>query len=49
VLNGGSSSLTGVNTITASARVRVDQVAANLHQQQPRCGPRQHKLIDKAK
>jgi hypothetical protein len=32
VLNGGSSSLTGVNTITASARVRVDQVAANLHQ-----------------
>jgi hypothetical protein len=32
VLNGGSSPLTGINTITASARVRVDQVAANLHQ-----------------
>lgn len=32
VLNGGSSPLTGVNTVTASATVRVDDVVANWHQ-----------------
>ena len=32
VLNGGSSPLTGINTVTASAAVRVDEVAANWHQ-----------------
>jgi hypothetical protein len=32
VLNGGSSPLSGMNTVTASATVRVDEVAAELHQ-----------------
>jgi hypothetical protein len=31
VLNSGSSPLTGVNTVTASATVRVDEVVANWH------------------
>src|ERR1700687_2514080 len=32
VLNGGSSALTGINTVTASATVRVGEVTANWHQ-----------------
>jgi len=32
VLNGGSSALTGINTVTASATVRVREVTANWHQ-----------------
>jgi hypothetical protein len=32
VRNGGSSALTGINTVTASATVRVGEVTANLHQ-----------------
>src|SRR5437588_6355167 len=32
VLNGGSSALTGINTVTASATVRTDESASNWHQ-----------------
>ena len=32
VLNGGSSALTGINTVTASATVRVDEFESTLHQ-----------------
>ena len=32
VLNGGASPLTGINTVTASAIVRVNEVAVNWHQ-----------------
>src|SRR5438132_8634454 len=32
VLNAGSSPLTGINTVTASAAVRVDESASNRHQ-----------------
>ena len=32
VLNGGSAALTGINTVTASATVRVGEVTANWHQ-----------------
>lgn len=32
VLNGGSSALTGINTVTASATVRTDEFASNGHQ-----------------
>ena len=32
VLNGGSSALTGINTVTASATVHVDEIESTLHQ-----------------